>query len=126
MGRGYLKGPLVQRQARPQERKYELGHKKQGCTHKTRIIYVVYNASNNDLVRTKTLRCPCGPQVLQTVVRVSLHSSTWKEKGCQATCSASRPGQCGKTDGYILEGKDLEFYLRKIKAKKGKCLYSFI
>ena len=33
---------------------------------------------------------------------------------------SSRPGQCGRSDGYILEGKELEFYLRKIKAKKGK------
>merc|ERR1712214_65776 len=32
---------------------------------------------------------------------------------------SSRPGQCGRADGYILEGKELEFYLRKIKAKKG-------
>lgn len=35
-------------------------------------------------------------------------------------CIASRPGQCGRADGYVLEGKELEFYLRKIKAKKGK------
>lgn len=26
-----------------------------GCTRKTRVIDVVYNASNNELVRTKTL-----------------------------------------------------------------------
>lgn len=35
-------------------------------------------------------------------------------------CLSSRPGQCGRADGYVLEGKELEFYLRKIKAKKGK------
>jgi len=35
-------------------------------------------------------------------------------------CISSRPGQCGRADGYILEGKELEFYMRKIKAKKGK------
>lgn len=35
-------------------------------------------------------------------------------------CLASRPGQVGRADGYILEGKELEFYLKKIKAKKGK------
>ena len=34
-------------------------------------------------------------------------------------CVSSRPGQSGRADGYILEGKELEFYLRKIKAKKG-------
>jgi small subunit ribosomal protein S8e len=33
---------------------------------------------------------------------------------------SSRPGQCGRCDGYILEGKELEFYLRKLKSKKGK------
>jgi len=33
---------------------------------------------------------------------------------------SSRPGQCGRSDGYVLEGKELEFYLRKIKSKKGK------
>ena len=33
---------------------------------------------------------------------------------------SSRPGQCGRADGYILEGKELEFYLRKIKAKRGR------
>ena len=32
---------------------------------------------------------------------------------------SSRPGQCGRADGYILEGKELEFYLKKIKSKKG-------
>lgn len=33
---------------------------------------------------------------------------------------SSRPGQSGTADGYILEGKELEFYLRKIRAKKAK------
>ena len=28
---------------------------------------------------------------------------------------ASSPGQCGRADGYILEGKELEFYLKRIK-----------
>merc|ERR1712080_758586 len=32
---------------------------------------------------------------------------------------SSRPGQRGRSDGYILEGKELEFYLKKIKSKKG-------
>jgi len=29
----------------------------------------------------------------------------------------SRPGQCGRADGYILEGKELEFYLKKTEKK---------
>ena len=35
-------------------------------------------------------------------------------------CIASRPGQCGRCDGYILEGRELEFYQRKLQKKKGK------
>lgn len=29
----------------------------------------------------------------------------------------SRPGQVGRADGYLLEGKELEFYLKKIEKK---------
>ncbi|KAK8997319.1 hypothetical protein V6N11_020800 [Hibiscus sabdariffa] len=32
----------------------------------------------------------------------------------------SRPGQCGRADGCILEGNELEFYMKKIQRKKGK------
>ncbi|KAH1108444.1 hypothetical protein J1N35_012212 [Gossypium stocksii] len=35
-------------------------------------------------------------------------------------CISSRPGQCGRADGYILEGKELEFYMKKMHKKKGK------
>lgn len=37
-----------------------------------------------------------------------------------AASISSRPGQSGRADGYILEGKELEFYMRKIKSKKTK------
>jgi small subunit ribosomal protein S8e len=30
----------------------------------------------------------------------------------------SRPGQSGRADGYLLEGKELEFYVKKIESKK--------
>jgi small subunit ribosomal protein S8e len=33
-------------------------------------------------------------------------------------CVSSRPGQCGRCDGYILEGEELAFYLRKMQKKK--------
>uniref|UniRef100_A0A671R046 40S ribosomal protein S8 n=1 Tax=Sinocyclocheilus anshuiensis TaxID=1608454 RepID=A0A671R046_9TELE len=139
----------------------------QGCTRKTRIIDVVYNASNNELVRTKTLVKNCIVLVDSTPFRQwyeahyaiplgrkkgakltpeeeeilnkkrskkvqkkidgrrkkSKISSLLEEQFLQGkllSCIASRPGQCGRPDGYILEGKALEFYLRKIRAKKGK------
>lgn len=31
---------------------------------------------------------------------------------------SSRPGQSGRADGYILEGKELEFYLKKMTKKR--------
>ena len=33
--------------------------------------------------------------------------------------ATSRPGQCGRCDGYILEGM-LDFYVKKMQKKKGK------
>ena len=33
-------------------------------------------------------------------------------------CISSRPGQSGRADGYILEGRELEFYSKKIEARK--------
>ncbi|MCH0628911.1 30S ribosomal protein S8e [Kocuria palustris] len=33
-------------------------------------------------------------------------------------CISSRPGQSGRCDGYILEGEELAFYVRRMTAKK--------
>ena len=33
-------------------------------------------------------------------------------------CIASRPGQSGRCDGYILEGKELDFYAKALKRRK--------
>jgi len=35
-------------------------------------------------------------------------------------CVTSRPGQTGRCDGYVLEGKELEFYVKKLSKKKSK------
>merc|ERR1712126_235254 len=133
---------------------------------KTRIIDTVYNACNNELVRTKTLVKNAIVVVDSTPFRqwYESHYATplGRKKGAKLTeeeaahinkkrssktalkfkerqktaaveqgledqfmtgrvlaSISSRPGQCGRADGYILEGKELEFYLRKIKAKKG-------
>lgn len=43
-----------------------------------------------------------------------------QKTNCVSAKVASRPGKHGRADGYILEGKELDFYLRKIKSKKGK------
>ncbi|XP_054780807.1 40S ribosomal protein S8-like [Prosopis cineraria] len=145
----------------------------EAVTRKTRILDVVYNASNNELVRTQTLvksaiiqvdAAPFKQWYLQHYgvdigrkkktaakkdsaeegeaaaveeTKKSNHVLRKLEKrqkdrkldphieeqfggGRLLACISSRPGQCGRADGYILEGKELEFYMKKIQRKKGK------
>ena len=33
-------------------------------------------------------------------------------------CISSRPGQTGRVEGYILEGKELEFYVKRMAREK--------
>lgn len=133
------------------------------CTRKVRVLDVTYNASNNELVRTKTL-------VKGAIVLIDAHPfKTWYEGhygtkiGVKKTAAAalateeapaalsdkvkakydkrqenrtletaldhqfasgriyakitSRPGQTGRCDGYILEGKELAFYQRMMSKK---------
>ncbi|KAJ3724651.1 ribosomal protein S8e/ribosomal biogenesis NSA2 [Lentinula raphanica] len=136
-------------------------------TRKTRIIGVVYNASNNELVRTNTLVKGAIIQVDATPFRqwYEAHYAQPVTKKGKASAPAetaaaepvklshhaqrnldakkkeakiepllesqfaagrlyasisSRPGQSGRCDGYILEGKELEFYIRKIRTGKQK------
>ncbi|KZP34162.1 40S ribosomal protein S8 [Athelia psychrophila] len=136
-------------------------------TKKTRIIGVVYNASNNELVRTNTLvksaiilvdatpfrqwyeshyaqpvtkkgkQAPAPTEPAEEKAKLSNHAqrkldenkkeakidtlleSQFSAGRLYATIS-SRPGQSGRADGYILEGRELEFYLRKIRTGKQK------
>lgn len=130
----------------------------EGISGKTRILNVVYNASNNELVRTNTLVKGCIIQVDATPFRqyyrnhygldigkkkagevdqkISERSAKKQEErkkdlleldegvkelfqsGRLLACVASRPGQCGRADGYLLEGKELEFYTKAMQKKK--------
>eukprot|EP00835_Amoeboradix_gromovi_P003422 NODE_225_length_13912_cov_0.499674.p4 type:complete len:204 gc:universal NODE_225_length_13912_cov_0.499674:12839-12228(-) len=133
----------------------------EASTRKTRILGVVYNASNNELVRTNTLTkggiiqidptpfrqwyeahygVPLGrrdetqtsEELLKKKSKKVIAKLTDRQKDAAVETNlvdqftsgrvyariASRPGQSGRCDGYILEGKELEFYLKKIKSKK--------
>ena len=139
----------------------------QAMAARTRIINVVYNASNNELVRTNTLVRNSIVQIDATPFRqwylkhygIELGRKADKkaEEGKTETtekkaskrqlrnyarrqrqytiekaladqfltgkllaCISSRPGQVGRADGYIIEGKELEFYQRKLEKKKSK------
>eukprot|EP00741_Cyanophora_paradoxa_P012446 tig00020610_g12025.t1 len=141
----------------------------EAITRKSRILDVVYNASNNELVRTKTLVKGAIIQIDATPFRqwyeqhygvaLGKKKRVQEEEGKEAeekkadakksnhvkrklearqkdrkidaalvdqfssgrilVSISSRPGQCGRCDGYVLEGKELEFYSKKIGKKKG-------
>lgn len=133
----------------------------EAISRKCRILDVVYNASNNELVRTQTLvknaivqvdsapfkawyqqhyGVELGQKGKEEAVKVDEKkaSSHVKRKlkqrlqtrkldhnlaeqfttGRLLACISSRPGQAGRCDGYILEGKELEFYIKKLQKKK--------
>jgi len=131
----------------------------EAVTRKARILDVTYNASNNELVRTKTLVKNCIIQVDAAPFRVWYEQKFGQQLGKKKkdeksvgdekksksqlkkinhhkdhpldphlkeqfatgrlyACVSSRPGQSGRCDGYILEGKELEFYTRRMVKKK--------
>merc|ERR1712166_781073 len=74
------------------------------CTRKTRVLDVVYNASNNELVRTKTLVKGAIVQVDATPFRQwyeAHYGTTVGRKQKKKRAVSSRPGQCGRCDGFI-------------------------
>ena len=127
---------------------------------KTRVLDCAYNATNNELVRTKTLlkntivlidATPFRMWYLkkydvelnkkkidesnklranQTEADKAKYAAIQKDRtldskiadqfnsGRLYACISSRPGQTGRVDGYILEGRELEFYLKKLERKK--------
>lgn len=103
---------------------------------RARIIDVVYNASDNELLRTKTLVKNCIISVDATCLKSQLEKSckdsgnamaeidsqikSQIDKGRVLACVSSRPGQIGKCDGYVLEGPELHFYQKKIHKKSAK------
>jgi small subunit ribosomal protein S8e len=134
----------------------------EAVTRKTRVLDVVYNATNNELVRTKTIVKNCIVSIDANPFRqwylkhydVELnkkkieesdkeraetkksrhvaakikHNATGRiidsklaeqfNSGRVLACISSRPGQSGRCDGYILEGRELEFYVKKLERKK--------
>lgn len=125
-------------------------------TRKTKIISVVYNSTNNELVRTNTLvkgsiiQIESVPfrEILQRTIKkveidqkssginrdneaskktnlIDFNSKKDEEKviknqlatGKLLARICSRPGQNGRVDGYVLEGIELDFYLKKIQKK---------
>ena len=64
------------------------------------------DAKATDKLSKLRQRNPMDPKVLEQI-----------NKGIVLACVTSRPGQSGRCDGYLLEGKELEFYQKKISKK---------
>ncbi|MGD7483624.1 30S ribosomal protein S8e, partial [Ralstonia pseudosolanacearum] len=62
----------------------------------------------------RTLKKRCADRKIDTLFADQFQS------GRMYACIASRPGQMGRCDGYLLEGKELEFYVKKMQKKKAK------
>ena len=134
----------------------------EALTRKTRVLDVVYNATNNELVRTKTIVKNCIVTIDANPFRqwyfkhydIELNKKKVEESdkaraeakqsrhvkahvkhnaaarvidpkvaeqfnsGRLLASVSSRPGQSGRCDGYVLEGKELEFYTKKLERKK--------
>ena len=131
-------------------------------SRKCKILEVVYNATNNELVRTQTLvkgaivsvdptafkyywhihyeekKVNRMPEIADPERKKALEEKKEKlkkkhehsdklekmhhffellNKGRILARLASRPGQTGRADGYLLEGKELEFYTKKIEKR---------
>ncbi|KAF3358530.1 60S ribosomal protein L10a [Verticillium dahliae VDG1] len=94
----------------------------EGTTRKTRVIGVAYHPSNNELVRTNTLtksaksKAVEKKQAARFAAQGKVDPALEKqfEAGRLYAVIASRPGQSGRCDGYILEGEELAFYQRKL------------
>lgn len=137
----------------------------EAVSKKSRILNVVYNASNNELVRTNTLVKGCivaidahpfqtwyearygvkvgqkktgkKVEVVEDVKRSrrAARKMSTRKRDARPLAKAideqfagnrllarisSRPGQCGRADGYILEGEEYNFYYRLVNQKKKK------
>eukprot|EP01061_Rhynchopus_euleeides_P028263 TRINITY_DN45_c0_g1_i1.p2 TRINITY_DN45_c0_g1~~TRINITY_DN45_c0_g1_i1.p2 ORF type:complete len:205 (+),score=85.79 TRINITY_DN45_c0_g1_i1:93-707(+) len=131
----------------------------QSCTRKSRIIDVVYNATSNEMIRTKTLvkgaivqidsspfrqwyykhygvllgkKRATDKELEKTEARKRRWASRVADRALEKNVEdqvkggrvlarlSSRPGQVGRADGYLLEGAELAFYIRKMDRKKAK------
>lgn len=131
-------------------------------SRKCKILEVIYNATNNELVRTQILvknsivsvdptpfkyywyihyddsKVSKLPEIKDEKRKQALEDKRNKlkkphpnkeyldkinrffelmNKGRLYACITSRPGQSGRADGYLLEGKELDFYCKKLEKK---------
>jgi small subunit ribosomal protein S8e len=115
-----VKGAIIQVDANPFKQWYaqhygvEVGVKKKAAAAAAAAEGAeAAEASQSDHVKRKL-------KLRNTGRKLDAHLDEQFAVGRLYAAVASRPGQCGRCDGYILEGRELEFYLKKMQKKKGK------
>lgn len=109
-----VKSAIVQVDATPFRQWYEshygevLGKKRQSATAEAAVE--VSKKASNSVVKKQSSR--------KALAKVESTVEDQFTTGRLYAIISSRPGQSGRCDGYILEGKELEFYLKKFKAHK--------
>ena len=106
-----------------------------GAVYNVEISNVEYHPSSNELQRTNTITKSAVVKVLAAPFEPEFAKDsrcasdaglmTLKQTGHLYAIITSRPGQEGRAEGYVLQGEELAFYLRKIMSKKGKSATAF-
>ena len=85
-----------------------------GVSARCAIVEVVYNAASSDLVRRGVITKGCIVK-LSTAPLLAAAASSDVQLQHGLACVSTKPGQTGRADGYLLEGDELAFYLKKIR-----------
>lgn len=89
----------------------------EGVSAKCTIVQVMHNPSDNDLARRGILtknsivKINTAPLAARMARSGIAHDQVL---GSVLALITSRPGQTGRADGYVLQGSELEFYLKKM------------
>lgn len=125
---------IVEKRARGGNKKYkalriktgEFNLVKPSLTCNSEIFEVMYHPTNNDYVRTNTItkssvvKISSDPfkQAVSTLSEIDPKLFEISEKGYLYAIVKSRPGQVGKAEGEILQGRQLDFYSKLFKKNK--------
>ncbi|KAK9944697.1 hypothetical protein M0R45_010254 [Rubus argutus] len=84
---------------------------------RTRVLDVHYNV---DIGRKKKSAKKDAKDAVQRRGMAPTEETKKRGQSLEEAEKRQKDRQCGRADGYILEGKELEFYMKKLQRKKGK------
>jgi len=121
-----VKSNVVQIDATPFRQAYEqkygltLGKKKRADEKKAAAAGAAAAGAEAAEEKKKSARVLAKQRARREALQVEPHVEEQFVAGRLFAAISSRPGQSGRADGYILEGPELDFYLKKMQKKKEK------